>query len=87
MTISTLDSSDYVRDSGAIMGRAITPVLSPQDISSMTVTRSNKYFTQASDFTFTINFDSSQYLTATSLVRVTLPKTQLQMINEEYYLE
>ena len=77
LTISTLDSSSYVRDSGAIKSSAITPALSPQDISSLTVTRSNKFFTQASDFAFALNFDSAQFLIDSCLVRVTLPKTQL----------
>jgi hypothetical protein len=45
MTISTLDSSDYVKDSASILNSAITPLYTPYDLNSVAVIRSNKYFT------------------------------------------
>lgn len=75
--MSSLLSSQIVKDTGSILQSAITPLLTPYTINVVTVTRSNRYYTLESDFTFSIKFHSDQYLLDSCVIRVTLPTSQL----------
>ncbi len=86
LVISSLLSSQIVKDTGSILHQAVTPILTPYTMSKVTVTRSNRYYTLESDFTFSIQLHSDQYLLDSCIIRVTLPVSQLQKIGEDYYL-
>jgi len=61
--------------------------MEPEDIQSISITRSVLFYTLESDYSFTIDFKSSQFMESTTKVRLTLPDTQLLFGGNSFYLK
>jgi len=87
LRIASLDNQQYVIDSGTITNSQIINQMEPEDIQSISITRSVLFYTLESDYSFTIDFKSSQFMESTTKVRLTLPDTQLLFGGNSFYLK